>query len=282
MKVLITGANGQLGQALSHQLGAKHELIGLSRNQLDVTNKEEVQKMITTIVPDIIIHAAAFTAVDACEKQPIPSYTINAFGSSNIATIAKQLKARFIYISTDYVFDGSKHGAYEETDTPNPLSVYGRSKWLGEKLVQEIDPDCTIIRTSWLYGHNGQNFVKTILQLAKKQKEIKVVDDQVGSPTYAVDLASFIETLLTKKTGLYHFSNTGSCSWYDFAKVILEEAGLERTLIKPITTKEYGAAAPRPAYSVLAHKKMTETGINIPRYWREALEEFIRKELSND
>ncbi len=187
-----------------------------------------------------------------------------------------------VYISTDYVFDGDKTSPYVEEDQPNPKNVYGMSKWLGEQLVQLTLEELYVVRTSWLYGSCGKNFVKTMLKLAEQKQEIKVVDDQIGSPTYTKDLADVIMQIIGKSYGVYHVSNTGSCSWYTFAKHIFKQAGFDPYLIQPTTTEAYGALAPRPAYSVMAHKSLEKEKLEVPRRWEEAVKEFIKEELRRD
>ncbi|MEK3854445.1 dTDP-4-dehydrorhamnose reductase [Cytobacillus sp. FSL H8-0458] len=277
MKILITGANGQLGKHLLSTLEHSHTVIGLGRNELDILNKEKVNTVISTLKPEIIIHSAAFTAVDQCELDPKKAFEINGLGTGYVAQAASNINARMFYISSDYVFDGKKNSPYNEDDEPNPISAYGMSKWLGEKLVQKFN-NGTIIRTSWLYGHDGGNFVKTMIKLGQENKELKVVDDQIGSPTYVNDLADVIIRLFYKESKIYHVSNTDACTWYEFARTIFEEKGYNPELIIPTTTLEYGALAPRPSYSILGHEAILEENIDLPRPWKEALKDFLRKE----
>ncbi|MFY0802955.1 dTDP-4-dehydrorhamnose reductase [Peribacillus frigoritolerans] len=281
MDIVITGSDGQLGKELERRLGQFHTVVSLSKNDLDITQKEEVNKKIIELEPQIIIHAAAFTSVDQCETDRGKAFEVNGLGTRYISNAANMVDARVFYISSDYVFDGNKQSPYLEEDVPNPQSIYGISKWIGEQFVLSIN-NGTVIRTSWLYGHDGKNFVKTMLELAKKNKEIRVVNDQVGSPTYVNDLAETISHLLDKKNGIYHVSNEGSCSWYIFAKAIFEEAGFDPYLVKTITTEEFGALAPRPHFSVLKSKALLREKVQIPRPWNEALKEFIRKEVCHD
>nr|WP_057767314.1 dTDP-4-dehydrorhamnose reductase [Cytobacillus praedii] len=278
LNILITGAHGQLGKELVKQLCPSHSVIGLGKKELDVTNKNRVDHIISHYKPQIIIHAAAFTAVDQCEIEQKKAMEVNALGTQYIAQAANKIQARMFYISSDYVFDGKKNQPYTEEDVPNPQSIYGLSKWMGEQLTRLCD-QTTIIRTSWLYGHGGNNFVKTMLNLSKKGKEIRVVNDQLGSPTYVNDLTEMILTLMHKKNGIYHISNSGSCTWHEFAEVIFEEAGVNRDLVLPISTVEYKALAPRPKFSVLSHQALLREEITLPRPWKEALKEFIRKEI---
>lgn len=281
MSVLITGANGQLGKELVKQFKQRdYRVFAMSRKDIDITNQVNVEEKILSYHPDVIIHAAAYTAVDLAEKNKKVAYETNALGSYYIACAAKKVGAKMVYISTDYVFNGEKSCPYTEEDEVNPLSTYGMSKWIGEKLVQSSLQESYIIRTSWLYGHEGNNFVKTMLYLAKQQKEINVVNDQVGSPTYTKDLVDVICRLLGKRYGTYHVSNSDSCSWYEFAREIFLEVGNDPTLVKSVTTKEYGASTIRPSYSVMECKKLKNEGIKMPRSWQSALHEFMKKELA--
>lgn len=277
MIFLITGGEGQLGRELARKLGIIHKVYSLGKSELDITKKDEVENVITTLKPDVIIHTAGFTAVDQCEAEIRKAMIVNGIGTSYVSHAARKVDAHLIYISTDYVFDGLSRVEYKEEQNPNPQSIYGFSKWIGEQYTLNTSKG-TVVRTSWLYGHDGKNFVKTMINLANQNKEIKVVNDQIGSPTYVPDLADTIIKLIHKKNGIYHVSNTGFCSWYDFAKAILIEKGINQELIKPISTNDYGAVAPRPSYSVLGHKALINEGIPPLRHWREALKEFIREE----
>lgn len=281
MDILITGGDGQLGKELQKTLSVCHSVCSFGRRELDVTSKDQADKVISELNPDVIIHAAAYTAVDKCETDRKKAYEVNSLGAGYVAQAGQKVNARIIYISSDYVFDGKKQFPYSENDSPNPQSVYGMSKWLGEKLVL-ANGDATVIRTSWLYGHHGQNFVKTMLELGKTNKYLKVVNDQTGSPTYVNDLVEIVNQLLDKKSGIYHVSNSGSCTWYSFAKTIFEEAGFNPNRILPVTTGEYGANAPRPVYSVMDHQAILRQDIKAPRHWKEALQDFIRREISHD
>lgn len=281
MKVLITGGKGQLGSELKEQLRHSYAVWNPGKSELDITQKETVESIITSYHPEMIIHAAAFTAVDHCETDRKKAFEVNGIGTSYVVSAAKKVNARVIYISTDYVFDGKKRIPYTEDDEPNPQTIYGLSKWMGEKFVQNYE-NGTIVRTSWLYGHSGKNFVKTMLQLAKTKKEIKVVNDQIGTPTYVNDLVQIIIQLFEKENGLYHVSNTGSCSWYEFARHIFMLSGYDSNIVLPITTEEYHSMTPRPKYSVLDLRKLKRKEIKPLRPWFEALKEFLRKEFSND
>ncbi|MEH6948630.1 dTDP-4-dehydrorhamnose reductase [Bacillus sp. JJ634] len=277
LDIIITGADGQLGKELKRRLTPFHSVISLNKHELDITQKDVVSQTISQLKPQIIIHAAAFTAVDQCEIDRKKAFEVNGLGAGYVALAANHVGARMFYISSDYVFDGRKQSPYLEDDAPNPQSTYGMSKWVGEQCVLAFN-EGIVVRTSWLYGHDGKNFVRTMLELAKQGREIKVVDDQIGSPTYVNDLTEKMISLFDKKNGIYHISNSGSCTWYEFAKMILEEAGFNSGLVRPISTQEYGALAPRPHYSILENRALLRENISRSRHWKDALKEFIRKE----
>lgn len=275
--LLVTGANGQLGQELVRMGTEKIRIVGYGRDRLDITNLDQCREVIADIRPDAIIHAAAYTAVDKAESEPDEAYRINALGTRNLAIAAREQAAKLCYISTDYVFDGTGTAPYNEYDNTNPQSVYGKSKRAGEILLQSLADRYFIVRTSWVYGKYGNNFVKTMLKLASERDSVTVVADQIGSPTYTYDLAQFlIELVQTEKYGVYHASNTGSCSWYEFAKAIFEESGISiRT--EPCTTEQFPRPAPRPAYSVMDHSAIRQNGFKDLRPWREALRAFLKE-----
>jgi len=275
--LLVTGANGQLGQELVRMETDAIRIVGYGRDRLDITNLDQCREVIADIRPDAIIHAAAYTAVDKAESEPDEAYRINALGTRNLAIAAREQAAKLCYISTDYVFDGTGTAPYNEYDNTNPQSVYGKSKRAGEILLQSLADRYFIVRTSWVYGKFGNNFVKTMLKLASERDSVTVVEDQIGSPTYTYDLAQFlIELVQTEKYGVYHASNTGSCSWYEFAKAIFEESGIPiRT--EPCTTKQFPRPAPRPAYSVMDHSAIRQNGFKDLRPWREALRAFLKE-----
>ncbi|NQX60259.1 dTDP-4-dehydrorhamnose reductase [Paenibacillus qinlingensis] len=282
MKVLVTGANGQLGKDLVKFLAKDHEVYGLGRDQLDITNANQCSLVIGELKPEVIIHCAAYTAVDLAETEEDIAYKINAFGTRNLAVAAEKINAKLCYISTDYVFDGTSSKPYREYDNTNPQSVYSKSKRAGEQLVQTLTSRYFIVRTSWLYGLFGANFVKTMLQLAQERDTLKVVSDQVGSPTYTVDLACFLEQLVqTERYGIYHASNTGFCSWFEFACAIFEESGL-KTKVESCTTEEFPRPAPRPCYSVMEQMAIRANGFEYLRPWREGLKEFLKELVVNN
>lgn len=275
MKIIVTGANGQLGRELVPILRTRHEVFGLGRNELDVKDLDLCRSIMRRIKPDAVIHAAAYTAVDLAETNEDEAYAVNAFGSRNIALGAADVGAKVCYISSDYVFDGTARSPYKEFDTPNPVNVYGKSKRAGELLVQTIAAKWFIVRTSWVYGVYGSNFVKTMLRQAARNSELKVVHDQIGSPTYAKDLSHFLMQLVeTDKYGIYHATNTGHCSWYEFAEAIFEESGLSVRL-QPCTSAEFPRPAVRPQYSVLDHMSIRTNGFDDLRNWREALKDCL-------
>lgn len=276
-KILITGAGGQLGseiRALSTRY-TDHEFIFTDFHDLDICDRQKVLSYTEQGSFHAIINCAAYTAVDKAESETELAFLINEKGAAYLAEAAAKIKAKFIHISTDFIFDGTLSRPILEDDRPNPLSVYGSSKLAGELAVQQADPDSMIIRTSWVYSSFGSNFVKTILRLCRERESISVISDQIGTPTYAHDLAAFIldalDTIMEKKiSGVFNYSNEGVASWYDFAVAIRDIAGL-KTKITPIDTTQYPTPAVRPKYSVLDKKKVKTTfGIGIP-YWRDSL-----------
>jgi dTDP-4-dehydrorhamnose reductase len=279
MKIVVTGGNGQLGRTFHSIASSMHQIIPLSKEELDITNKEMVDKQLQQYRPDYVIHTAAYTAVDQCEIEPVKAFHTNTIGSLNIALSCNKIGSKLVYISSDYVFDGSKKRAYTENDSSNPKSIYGLSKWLGEELVLKAQRDSYVVRTSWLYGHGGKNFVNTMAMLAMNKKEVYVVDDQIGSPTYTNDLVSTILKLLGKPYGVYHISNDGQCSWYQLAQTIYESVDSNPNLVKPTSTSEYRSLAQRPAFSVFNLNKLEENGIEKPRHWQEAVKEFLKIEF---
>lgn len=276
MKVLVTGAKGQLGTDLVLLLSDRgYEVYGYGREELDITNFDQVKRVIREIHPDVVIHTAAYTKVDLAESEPDQAFLINSYGTRNVAVVSEAVGAKLVYISTDYVFDGTATTPYNEFASTTPQSVYGKSKLAGEQFVRDLHSKFFIVRTSWVFGKHGNNFVKTMLKLAQERDELMVVHDQVGCPTYTIDLANCVlELIQTEKYGVYHVSNSGHCSWYEFAKAIFEEAGIE-VKVNPCTTKDFPRPAPRPTYSVFEHMALKLNGFSEMRYWREALKEFI-------
>ncbi|KRG13860.1 hypothetical protein ACA30_13005 [Virgibacillus soli] len=281
MKILITGATGQLGTDLVKLFSEDPsiKLFPYSRAELDITNETLTNEVIEKLRPNLVIHAAAYTAVDDCETNWKTAFEVNSFGTYYIAKASKNVGASMMYISTDFIFNGKKQEPYTISDAPDPLSIYGTSKLLGERFIQQVLQEFYIVRTSWVYGETGNNFVKTMLRIAKKGQEFTVVNDQIGSPTYTKDLALAMKQLIGKKYGIYHISNTGSCSWFTFAQTILKLAGYQENLVKPISSKEYGVIAQRPAFSLLSKESIEDEGIYM-RHWQAALEEFLNVQKS--
>ncbi len=273
MRIALTGAHGQLGYELQRVL-ASHQLIPLDLPTFDLT-KPDCAGWILDAAPEVVVHGGAYTDVDGAERNPELAMAINALGTEHVARAAEQVGARMIYISTDYVFDGLARRPYVEKDTPNPISVYGSSKRAGEERVLGICRNALVVRTAWLYGGHGKNFVKTILQLASERPVLKIVADQRGCPTFAEDLAAIIGQLLDRPVaGILHVTNSGSCTWQEFAAEILSLAG-RSVPVEPITTAEAGRLAKRPAYSVLASDRLRELGLAMPA-WEEALKRFLQ------
>lgn len=276
MKLLVTGSKGQLGIELLRQLDklGNYQVIATDIHNLDITNQKQVFELIDLRKPDAIINCAAFTNVDGCEKNFSEAFRVNAIGAQNLSVAAYRIGAKMVQISTDYVFDGTGSTPKREYDRTNPVSVYGRSKEHGETLVRQTNPRHFILRTAWLYGE-GNNFVRTMLRLAKEQKELSVVSDQVGSPTSTVDLARcIIDLVRTESYGTYHATCEGQCSWYDFAKRIFQIEGIN-IAIKSITSEELDRPAPRPKYSVMENFMLDLIGLNNFRHWEESLEEYL-------
>ena len=284
IKTLVTGAKGQLGfEVVKAFQDAGHIVLACDREQLDITNIEQCQFVTENFLPDVIVHCAAYTAVDDAERYMDRAYKVNAIGARNMAVTAQKHGVKLLYVSTDYVFDGLTERAYEEYENTNPVSVYGKSKRAGELLVQSLCSRWFIVRTSWLYGMHGQNFVKTIIQHAQQKPLLRVVNDQTGSPTYALDLAQFLLQLAcTEKYGIYHASNTGSCTWYEFATAILEQMRLTEGVritgaLEPCTSEQFLRPAHRPPHSVMEHRAIQTNDLQDLRPWRPALNDFIEQ-----
>ncbi len=275
MKILITGSNGMLGHDLEEVLKDKHELILTTSKTLDITDKDKTIEIIKENKPDIVINSAAYTDVDGCETNQDLAYAVNAEGVKNLALGCKEVDCPLVHVSTDYVFDGTARDPIEEDGEIGPISVYGKSKLKGEEAIQEILDKYFIVRTAWLYGINGKNFPKTMLELAENHPEITVVYDEVGTPTYTPDLAYGISQLIeTDFYGIYHLTNSGSCSWCEFARYIFEIAELDINVV-PVTASEFSRPAPRPSYSVLKNKNWIENGFEPLRDYKEAIKEYI-------
>ena len=269
MIVLVTGANGMLGQDLCPILEDEgFDVIETDINSLDITKKKQAEEIIKENKPDYIIHCAAYTNVDAAEDDKEKAFEINELGTKNLAEICKKYNITLVYISTDYVFDGTKKEKYTPDDMPNPINIYGKSKFAGEKAVETVCDKYYIVRTGWLYGHHGKNFVETMISL-KDKEELKVVDDQTGCPTWTVELANGIVSLIEDAAlfGIYHICGSGQTTWYEFAKKIFEICNFKVNL-KPCTTNEFPRKAKRPEYSVMENNKICQN-------WEPALKEYI-------
>ena len=278
MKVLVTGANGQLGYDVVKELQKQNiECYGATRKDFDIVDFEATENFIINYMPDVVIHCAAYTAVDKAEDEQGLCYLVNASATENIADICKKINSKMLYISTDYVFDGTKDGFYEVDDKPNPINVYGKTKLFGEQAVQKILDKYFIVRISWVFGEHGNNFVKTMLRLGRKHKEINVVADQYGSPTYTADLAPLlVEIIQTDKYGIYHATNEGVCTWAEFAEEIYKIAGMD-VKVNYITTAEYPTRAKRPMNSRLSKNSLVINGFYVLKNWQNALKNYLQK-----
>ncbi len=270
--ILVVGANGMLGRDLMSLLPG--ELRGVDIGEIDITSPESVRTLLVTLKPEVVVNAAAYTDVDGCETNRGLACAVNGYGVGNLARGSADIGAKLVQISTDYVFDGGKGRPYLEDDPTGPLSVYGQSKLLGEEQAR-LNPDHLIVRTQWLYGRHGKNFVETMLRLAIERSELSVVDDQIGSPTWTVELSRAIAALINGGCrGTYHGANAGFCSWNEFARAIFHEAGVAVT-VKPMTTTELNRPAPRPLYSTLDCGKLTRDTCFTPLGWRQALQGYL-------
>ena len=271
---LITGAGGQLGREFVNVLDGVEEFAAFNSAELDITNSKLLENTINSIRPTHILNCAAWTNVEKAEDNNSEVFEVNAHGVGNLASIAKRLGIHLTHFSTDYVFDGQKNTPYETDDLKNPLSVYGLSKSYGEDAIKDINPEgALIVRTSWLYSVYGSNFVRTMLRLERERESISVIDDQVGQPTSAADLANYVVEIVSQSdlVGTFHASNSGSASWYDFAGMIFELNGKDPSRVLPIKSSEYPQVAKRPSYSVLSLDKWRSVGIPTMQSWQEAL-----------
>ncbi|GEK88403.1 dTDP-4-dehydrorhamnose reductase [Alkalibacterium putridalgicola] len=277
MKALITGATGQLGQELQKYLTEiKVPYTAYGASEMDILDKDKVEKVISKDKPTVVFHCAAYTAVDKAEEETELNWVVNVEGTRHVAETCKNKDIPFVYISTDYVFDGKSEEMYKVDDQPNPINEYGKAKLAGEKVVQETLKKYYIIRTSWVFGEFGSNFVYTMKKLAKDRDELTIISDQIGRPTWTRTLSEFMIHLVEteQEYGTYHLSNEGTCSWYEFAKGILKD---EAVAVKPIESKDYPQKAERPMHSVLDLSKSVKTGYDIP-HWKKALSDILEKE----
>ncbi len=277
MKVLITGAKGMLGQDVAADARARgHEVIAWDREKIDITVLDNVRQSLSKVCPEVIINCAAYTNVDAAENEEDAALAVNGLGVRNLALACRELDIAPVHFSTDYVFDGSKQGKYGIFDSPNPINAYGRTKLYGEEYLRLISPRYYLVRTSWLFGKGGNNFIETMLRLAQDRSELSVVFDQRGCPTFTEDLSRAVLDLIeTGAFGIYHITNSGDTTWFDFAKEIMKESGCQVSVC-PISTKEFGRPAARPENSVLDPFPLRETvGYLLPD-WRDALRRYLQ------
>ncbi|MDQ4131938.1 MAG: dTDP-4-dehydrorhamnose reductase [Actinomycetota bacterium] len=274
MRILVTGAAGQLGRELL-EVFADHDVVGGEPPLLDITDREQVLQLVDRTEPDAVVHAAAWTDVDGCEGDPDRAFRVNALGTRHVAAAARRVGARVYYVSTDYVFDGTSDRPYTEWDEPRPLSVYGRSKLAGER---ELGPDDAVVRTSWLCGRYGRNFVKTVLGRALEGQDLRVVDDQHGCFTLAADLATMIRRLVLEgRTGIHHVTNQGPTTWYRVARDVVEAAGLDPSLVRPIRTADMDPPrpAPRPMAAVLDNAALRLSGTELLPDHHDAIRRLV-------
>ena len=275
MKVILLGSNGQLGWEFKQFLQDKVKLFSFTHKDLDILDVNSLERNFQEMSPDIVINCAAYTKVDKAEEEQELAYNINAIGAKNVSFASFKVNAKVIYFSTDYVFDGRKNSPYTELDKPNPISAYGKSKLSGEVFTKESNPNYLILRISWLYGINGNNFIKTVIKLAKSDKPLRIVNNQYGTPTYTLDVVKQTwELIRNGKTGLYHSSNNGEATWFEFAKEIIPDLNLKVEAI-PIRTEDYPTPAKRPRYSVLKNHLLKLEKLDIMRKWKKALKDFI-------
>jgi dTDP-4-dehydrorhamnose reductase len=283
MRVLITGAGGQLGCDLIRAFddaGRHHQVVGLTHAKLDVADRDAVLQTVGLVRPDVVVHAGAWTAVDACETDADRAYQVNGLGTRHVAEAARLIGAHVLYVSTDYVFDGASPEPYREWDDTNPLSVYGRSKLAGERELLAVAPGATVVRTSWVCSNHGSNMLRTVLRLAAERHELTFVDDQRGCPTFTEDLSGMIVRLCsTRRPGMFHVTNQGPTTWYQFARDVVAAAGGDPGVVRPITTAELQPVrpAPRPANSVLDNAALRMEGIPLLPDYHEPLARAVKQ-----
>ena len=276
VRVLVTGADGQLGQDVVRAFDG-HDTVGAGRDRLDVAERDAVMQACGEIAPDVVVHTAAWTDVDGCERDPVRAFHVNALGTRNVVEGARLVGARVCYVSTDYVFEGTSPNPYTEWDETRPLSAYGRSKLAGER---ELDPGSLIVRTSWLSGIGGRNMVKAILQLDAERDDLTFVDDQRGHPSFTADVALMIRRLVVdRRSGVFHVTNQGEATWYQFARDVLDVAGRNPDKVRPVSTADLVPArpAPRPANSVLDNAALRLEGLPLLPHYREPLERMVKE-----
>src|SRR5450759_358913 len=281
MKLLIVGADGQLGTDMARLLAPTVDVTARGMDELDIMDRPSLKQAIESALPDVIVNCAAYTAVDRAETEQDAAYRVNVLGARNVAQAARRVGARVVYFSTDYVFDGAASTPYDEEAPTGPLSVYGRTKLQGEQATREANPDNLILRLAWLYGSTGHNFVRTVLRLSREKDELRIVDDQVGSPTFTEDVVHQLWTAIEDGcSGTYHCVNAGQASWHAFATRIVHRLGLNVPVIA-IHTVDYPSPARRPAYSVLADRKFELEALNGMRPWEDALQDYMVRYKEN-
>lgn len=278
MKILVTGAGGQLGMDVCAVLNSRGvDYAGTGHSDMDITDCSVVEDKILSYCPDAVVHCAAYTAVDRAEDEPEVCWAVNSDGTKNIALACRRVGAKMLYLSTDYVFSGTKDGFYRITDAVSPRGVYARSKLAGELVVQSLLDRFFIVRISWVFGKNGNNFVKTMLRLAETRTELGVVCDQIGSPTYTTDLAPLLcNMVMTDKYGIYHATNEGECSWAEFADEVFRKAG-KAVMVNRLTTSQYGAKAARPLNSRMSKQSLDDAGFARLPVWQDALARYLKE-----
>lgn len=280
MKYLITGINGQLGYDIIRELKLRgieeKNIIGVGHKEMDITDEASVHKMISQVKPDVVFHNAAYTKVDLAEDNYEECYKANSLGPKYIAEACEEVDSKLIHISTDYVFNGKKDSYYIETDTPDPINVYGKTKYLGELNAMK-NPKTYVVRISWVFGINGNNFIKTMLRLSENNKKVRVVDDQIGSPTYTVDLSKLLVDMSeVDKYGIYHATNEGLCSWYEFACEIFKQAGMN-VEVTPVDSNAFPAKAKRPSNSRMSKDMLDKNGFDCLPTWQDALSRYLKE-----
>ncbi len=277
MKVLVTGINGQLGHDVMGELKKRgHEAVGVDIEEMDITDAECVKRVMTQTAPEAVIHCSAYTAVDRAEEEVELCRQVNAEGTKNVAEVCAGLDCKLLYLSTDYIFSGEGERPWEPGDEPDPLNIYGLTKFEGEQEIKSRMDKYFIVRISWVFGVNGNNFIKTMLRLGRENGAVRVVDDQIGSPTYTYDLAVLLVDMIeTEKYGEYHASNEGTCSWYEFAKEIFSAAGMNEVEVTPVSSEEFQAKAKRPKNSRMSKEKLVKNGFNKLPSWQDAVKRYV-------
>lgn len=279
MKVLVTGVKGQLGYDVVRELQKRgHEAVGVDIDEMDITDAAAVERVMTEVQPDAVIHCSAYTAVDRAEEDIEICRRVNVDGTENIAKICKKLNCKMLYLSTDYIFSGDGERPWEPDDEASPLNAYGQSKYDGELVLKKYVEKYFIVRISWVFGINGNNFIKTMLRLGRENGAVKVVDDQIGSPTYTYDLARLLVDMIeSDRYGAYHATNEGICSWYEFAKEIFRAAGMDNVSVTPVKSGEFPVKAKRPKNSRMSKEKLVTNGFSLLPAWQDAVARYIKE-----